>query len=453
MSAAGRRSPAYGYYVVACLMLASAFSFLDRLVLSLLIDPIRADMGLSDSEVSLLAGLAFASCYVLFAFGFGRWVDTRSRRDALVVGVSLWSVATALCGTAQGYWQLFVARMGVGVGEASLNPAAYSIIPDYLPPERRGLAMSIFACGASLGGGLAILAGGLVVQWALATRPGLPLLGDVAPWQFVFIAVGLPGLLVAALIWLTVREPERRLTAADQADAPALREVLQFVRAHWRAIVPMFLGYGAFAMNGYAFQLWGPAYFMRLHGLTPGEVGMIFGLGYGVIGTLAILLGGVISDSLVRRGRIEAPALVSIAAALIQAPCFLFAYLSDATGPAIAGFVGGIFGASLIGGLQAATVQSLAPNRMRGLMAALFGATVNVMGLGLAPTLTAGLSDTVFDGPMGIGKALAATTLLAMTFAVLLLATALAPARRLASRLAGQPISNPPSTTSSVPVT
>lgn len=437
MRAASAPSPAYGYYVVACLMLASAFSFLDRLVLSLLIDPIRADLGLSDSEISLLAGFAFASCYVVFAFGFGRWVDTRSRRGAVVVGISLWSAATALCGAAQSYAQLFLARMGVGVGEASLNPAAYSIIPDYLPPERRGLAMSIFACGASLGGGLAILAGGLVVQWALATRPGLPLMGAVAPWQFVFVAVGLPGLLVAALIWFTVREPKRRLTAADEGSPPSVREVAGFVREHWRAIVPMFLGYGAFAMNGYAFQLWGPVYFMRLHGLTPGEVGLIFGLGYGVVGTFAILLGGVISDRLVRGGRIEAPALVSIAAALIQLPCFLTAYLSGSAVVAIGGFVGGIFGASLIGGLQAATVQSLAPNRMRGLLAALFGATVNIMGLGIAPTVTAGLSDAVFDGPTGIGRALAATTVIAMVGAVALLLAGLSPARRLATRLAG----------------
>ncbi|MBA4095113.1 MAG: MFS transporter, partial [Candidatus Accumulibacter sp.] len=155
-------SPAYAYYVVACLMLASSFSFLDRMVLSLLIDPIRADLGLTDSEVSLLAGFAFASCYVLFAFAFGRWVDTRSRRNAIVLGISLWSLATALCGFARGYWQIFAARMGVGVGEASLNPAAYSLIPDYFRSDRRGLAMSIYACGASLGGGLAILAGGLV---------------------------------------------------------------------------------------------------------------------------------------------------------------------------------------------------------------------------------------------------------------------------------------------------
>jgi MFS family permease len=432
-------STRYGYYVVACLMLASAFSFLDRLVLSLLIDPIRADMNLSDSEVSLLAGLAFASCYVIFAFGFGRWVDTRSRRNAIVLGISLWSLATALCGTARGYWQLFAARMGVGVGEASLNPAAYSMIPDYFPVERRGIAMSIFACGASLGGGLAILAGGLVVQWALATRPSLPLLGEVAPWQFVFVAVGLPGLLVALLIWLTVREPRRALTAADKAEAPALSEVTDFVRTHWRAIVPMFLGYGFFAMNGYAFQLWGPAYFMRLHALTPADVGLIFGLGYGVGGTIAILLGGAVSDALARRGRIEAPALVSLGAAVLQVPCFLTAYLSGSTTLAIAGFVGGIFAASLVGGLQAAMVQSLAPNRMRGLLAALFGATVNLMGLGIAPTLTAGLSDGVFGGPLGIGYALATTTVLAMAAALTLLLVGLAPARALATRLVTAP--------------
>lgn len=429
-------SSAYSYYVVACLMLASSFSFLDRMVLSLLIDPIRADLGLTDSEVSLLAGFAFASCYVLFAFAFGRWVDTRSRRNAIVLGISLWSLATALCGFARGYWQLFTARMGVGVGEASLNPAAYSLIPDYFRPERRGLAMSIYACGASLGGGLAILAGGLVVQWALETRPTIPGMAGAAPWQFVFIAVGLPGLLVALLIALTVREPARTLTAADSGEAPQLREVLAFVSHHRRAIVPTFLGFGAFAVNGYAFQIWGPAFFMRLHQLTPGEVGLIFGLGYGVGGTIAILLGGVISDAIGRRGRLDAPVLVSIAAALLQLPSFLAAYLVSSTPLAIAFFVLGIFFASLVGGTQAAAVQALAPNRMRGLLAALFGATVNIAGLGLAPTLTAALSDGVFGGPLGIGKALAVTTLLAMTSCVVLLVAGLPAVRVLAGRLA-----------------
>jgi len=422
---------AYPYYVVACLMLASAFSFLDRLVLSLLIDPIRKAMHLSDTEVSLLAGLAFASCYVVFAFGFGRWVDACSRKGAMVVGITLWSVATALCGAARSYWQLFAARMGVGVGEASLNPAAYSMIADYFPVGRRGIAMSIFACGASLGGGLAILAGGVVVQWAFAERLHWPVLGPVEPWQFVFGAVGLPGLLVALLVALTVREPARRLPTQDSAAPPQLDQVLRFVREHWRTFLPVFLGYGAFAMNGYAFQLWGPAFFIRLHGLSPAQAGLVFGIGYGLGGTAAILLGGAISDALARRGRVEGPIL----AAVLELPCFLIAYLSAGTPLAIAGFAGGIFAASLVGGVQAALVQSLAPNRMRGLLAALFGATVNVAGLGLAPTLTAGLSDHVFGGPTGIGYALAATTVLAMIASIVLLMVGLPHARSLAREL------------------
>ncbi|RYY27644.1 MAG: MFS transporter [Sphingomonadales bacterium] len=447
------RVPIYAYYVVLCLMLASAFSFLDRLVLSLLIDPIRKDMGLTDSQVSLLVGPAFALCYVACAFLFGRWVDTRSRKSAIVLGISLWSIATALCGTVRGYWSLFAARMGVGVGEGSLNPAAYSMIPDYFPPHRRGLAMSIFACGASIGGGVAILAGGIVVQWAMETRPTLPGFDSIAPWQFVFVAVGLPGLLVALLIWLTVREPERRFTPMETGETPKMRDVIGYVGENKRAILPMFLGFGAFAVSGYAFQLWGPAYFMRLHGLTAGDVGMVFGLGYGLGGTAAILIGGALSDALAKRGRSDAPVLVSIGAAMLQAPCFIAAYLLGNTMLAILLFVGGIFAASLVGGLQATIVQSLAPNRMRGLMAALFGATVNLAGLGFAPTLTALLSDNVFGGPMGIGKALAVTSALAMVVALTLLVTGRRAAQALAVRLAGQPIGSPSSMTSAIPAT
>jgi MFS family permease len=282
------------------------------------------------------------------------------------------------------------------------------------------------------------LAGGLIVQWALETRPALPGFPDAKPWQFVFLVVGLPGLLVALLIWLTVREPVRQLTAQETDQAPRMAEVLRFVSVNRRALIPVFLGFGCFAVNGYAFQVWGPAFFMRLHDLTPGEVGLIFGVGYGVGGTIAIISGGLISDAIARRGRIDAPVLVSIGAALMQAPCFLAAYLVSSTPLAIVLFVGGIFSASIVGGLQAATVQSLAPNRMRGMLAALFGATVNVAGLGIAPTLTAALSDGVFGGPLGIGKALAVTTVIAMTSCVALLLAGRPAARMLATSLAGE---------------
>jgi MFS family permease len=444
---------AYAYYVVACLMLASAFSFLDRLALSLLIDPIRHDLGLSDSEVSLLAGAAFASCYVLFAFLFGRWVDVRGRRNVVVVGMSLWSLATAACGLAGSFGRLFAARAMVGVGEASLNPAAYSMIADYFPAGRRGVATAIFACGASLGGGLAILAGGQVVQWALATRPQLPFMHGAAAWQTAFVVIGLPGLLVALLIALTVREPARMRATEEAGEAPGFADVGRFIAAHWRVFLPVFAGFSCVAINGYAFTVWGPAYFMRLHGLTPGSVGLLFGIGYGAGGTLGVLAGGALSDRLVRRGRVEAPILVTLGAVVVQAPLFVVAYLAPDALVAEIAFCLAMFVASMVGGLQVAMVQSIAPNRMRGLLAALYGACVNVAGLGIAPTLTAFASDHLFGGPQGIGKALAATSALSLALALVLILLGLGPARRLAARLADQPINSPPSTGSTIPVT
>lgn len=426
----------YPYYVVGCLMLASALSFLDRLVLALLIDPIRAELSLSDTQVSLLVGAAFATFYVAFAFLFGRWVDVRSRRDAVVLGISLWSLATAACGLAGSFGRMFAARAAVGVGEASLNPAAYSMIADYFPPERRGVGMAIYACGASIGGGLAILIGGLVVQWAMDMRPCLPLMCEAAPWQVVFVIVGLPGLLVAALFALTVREPARRYAPGDAQTVPSYGEIGRYLRSNARVFLPMFSGYALLGVSGYAFSVWGPAYFMRLHGLTPAQVGLLFGIGYGGFGTIGVLAGGVVCD---RLGRIDAPIVVTIGAIALQAPFFIAAYLTKSTQLAIILFVSGIFAASIVGGMQSAMVQSLSPARMRGMMAALYGAVVTVAGLGIAPTLTALLSDNLFGGPLGIGKALAVTTALALGLALFLIVAGRPGAARLATRLLGYP--------------
>jgi MFS family permease len=431
----------YAFYVAVVLMLASSFSFLDRMVLSLLIDPIRKTMGLSDTEVSLLAGLAFALFYVFFAFAFGRWVDTRGRRNAAVLGIALWSLATAACGLAGSFWRLFAARAAVGVGEASLNPVAYSMIPDYFPARQRGLGMAIYYCGASLGGGLAMLAGGMVVQWALAAQPVLPILGQVPAWQVVFIAVGLPGLLVAALVALTVREPMRKIAVGEAAGPPRLAEVAGYVGTHWRVVAPMFLGFSSFGVSGYAFMVWGPTYFMRLHHLTPTEVGLLFGLGYGGGGTCGVIAGGLWADALARRGETVAPIKVSLWASWLQAPLFIPAYLCGNTGLALALFCGGMVCASLVGGLQATMVQSLAPNRMRGLLAALYGATVTIVGLGVAPTLTAAMSDHVFGGGLGLGKALAVTTAVALSLCTGLLLAGLPGAKRRVAALVG-PSSN-----------
>jgi MFS family permease len=432
-----RATGAYPYYVVVCLMVASALSFLDRLALSMLIEPVKADLGLSDTQVSVLAGAAFAGSYVLFAFVFGRWVDTRERRGAIVVGMTLWSLATAACGLARSFAGLFTARAMIGVGEASLNPAAYSMIADYFTPVRRGVATAIFACGATLGGGLAIMLGGQLVDWAYAVGARLPFLPGSQPWQVVFVAIGLPGVAVALLIALTVREPARTLAAGEAAQAPGIADALRFMRANARVFVPLFAGYSCIAVIGYSFMVWGPVHFMRLHALGAGEVGLLLGLGYGIGGTVGLLAGGAVSDRLVARGRIEAPVLVTLGAVVVETPLFLGAYLANGTAPAAALFCLGMTVASIVGGLQISMVQSLAPNRLRGIMAAVFGACVNLAGFGIAPTITAFLAESLFGGPMGIGKALAVMTGAAGVVAIVLLLIGIRPGRRLARDLAG----------------
>lgn len=429
----------YPYYVVFCLMVASAFSFLDRLALSMLIEPVKADLGLTDTQVSLLAGAAFAGSYVVFAFVFGRWVDTRERRGAIVAGITLWSLATAACGLARSFGGLFAARAAIGVGEASLNPAGYSIIADYFTPARRGIATAIFACGATLGGGLAIMLGGQLVDWAYATGARLPFVAESEPWQVVFVAIGLPGLLVALLIALTVREPTRTLAAGETETIPGIGDAFAFIRSHARVFAPLFAGYSCIAVIGYSFMVWGPVHFMRLHSLAPGDVGLLLGLGYGIGGTIGLLAGGAVADRLVVRGWIDAPVRVTLIAAAVETPLFVGAYLAGDFMLAAVLFCLGMAVASVVGGLQISMVQSLAPNRLRGIMAAVFGACVNLAGFGIAPTVTAYLAENMFGGPMGIGKALALMTGMAGIVAIGLLLIGIGPGRRLARTLSGRP--------------
>jgi len=426
---------AYAWYVVVLLMLASVLSFLDRMMLSLLIDPIRKSLELTDTKVSLLAGFAFALSYVAFAFPIGYWVDNRGRRNVIALGVALWSLATMSCGLANTFLRLFLSRSLVGVGEASLIPTSVSMVPDYVPAGRRGLAMSILACGVSIGGGLALLAGGVFVGWANHARPVLAFVGRIEPWKLSFIAAGLPGIFLALLIRLTVREPKRHATSsAIDSHAPSLAEVFAYLKQHRLVFILMFAGFSGFAMNGYAFNVWGPAFFMRLHGFTPGEVGLLFGIGFGLGGTAGIVFGGFFSDFLARRGYNDAPVRVGLWSAWFQAPFFLGAYLFPNIYLAVPCFVVAMFGASIVGGLQSVMVQSLTPNRMRGLVGALYGACVNLAGLGIAPTLIALMADNFFGGPTGIGAALAVMSIasLAMTSTLLWIGLPLVRARALA---------------------
>ncbi|MBF3358944.1 MFS transporter, partial [Pseudomonas aeruginosa] len=195
---------------VAILMVAYVLSFIDRQILNLLVGPIRRDLAISDTEMSLLMGLSFALFYTLCGIPLGRMADNRSRRGLILFGVLVWSAMTAACGLARSYWQFLTFRVGVGVGEAALSPAAYSLIADSFPRERRATAISVYSMGIYLGSGLAFLLGGLVIKFASAQGDvHLPLFGEVRPWQLIFLILGAAGVLFCLLL-LAIREPARR---------------------------------------------------------------------------------------------------------------------------------------------------------------------------------------------------------------------------------------------------
>jgi MFS family permease len=420
----------YAYYTVGIIMLAYGFAFVDRIALSLVIDPIRRDLGLNDTQVSALVGVAFVLCYVLFSFPFGRWVDRGARPAALTLGITVWSLAMTGCGLATGFWQMFVGRMLVGVGEAAVTPVAYSTIPDSFPPQRRGFAMAIFASGSSIGGGLAVYIGSLILEWAESTSPVFPIVGALAPWQALFVILGLPGLLVALLVHLTLRDPPRR--SVGQQDVSS-KEVLAYLRAHRRLFICMFLAFSGSAISNYGFMVWGPAYFMRVHGLSVAEVGLLMGLGFAVLATSGVLLGGLWVDRVHKTGRAEAPIRVALRVAWLQIPFMLGAYLSPDPSVAVALFCAGMFMGSMMGGLQGPMVQVLTPNRMRGQVGAVYIVTVNIIGLGLGPIATAAMTDYVFGGPEQIGKSLATTTTMALSLASVLLMIGMRAARERAA--------------------
>lgn len=431
--AAQPRFGAYRFYVVGVLMLAYVCAFVDRTILGLLIDPVKHDLGASDIQMSLLSGFAFAIFYTLLGLPCGLLADRIHRPRLILAGIIVWSAMTAACGLARSYAGLFLARVGVGVGEATLSPASYSLLPDYFRREELGLATSIYAMGVSLGGGLAMLIGGAAVQ---ALQAGgdrvLPLAGVVKPWQMAFIVVGLAGLLVAALV-ATIREPGR---SGAKGPSATFGEAVRWISSNRAAFLPVLIGYSLMVIPSYGLVTWVPAFLMRSHGMGPAAAGGALGLMLLVGGTAGMLAGGIASDRLARRGHANAPLRVCLFSIFAQAPLFIGAMLVADMTISLALLALSIFFLSFNGGLQGATIQIIAPARLRGQAVAAYLLCANLIGLGIGPTLTAFITDRVLGDPARIGQSLAITAALALPLAALLIFRALRPVEALSSKLA-----------------
>lgn len=394
------------WYALAVLMLAYVFSFIDRTILSIMVQPIQLELGLNDTGVSVLHGLAFAIFYTVAGIPIGWLVDGGSRRSIAAAGVFLWSLMTAVCGLAQSFLTLLLARIGVGVGEAALSPAAYSLISDYFPPARRSLALGIYSAGASLGAGVAFIGGGWLVGLLMQAGPvDLPLVGETSAWRLTFMIVGLPGILVAWLMYSVAEPPRRMESATGTGGLP--EGMLAHMRARWRPYFVVLVGFCLINLPFNGLIAWGPTYLIRVHDASPAQAGLVMGLVFLGPGALGLYVGGWTADRLLARGIVSANLRVGVLASVfgMLAVAALGMGLSFPAACAALGL--SILFMSMCIGAGPPALQLLCPNRLRGRMGAVYMLALNLIGLGLGPTLVALLTDYVFADAMAVGRSIA----------------------------------------------
>ena len=381
-NAAGPYSPGYANYVLAVLFLVYVFNFIDRQILGILLDDIKADLEVSDTAMGLLVGFTFVVFYTFAGIPIARLADRSSRRSIMAMGLALWSAMTAASGLAQNFLQLALARIGVGIGEAAGSPPAHSLLADYFPPERRATALAIYSTGVYIGAMIAFMAGGYIKE-ALS-------------WRAAFFMVGVPGLLLALVVRFTVAEPRRGMSEQGPVDTvqPGLAEVLRYLLG-CRSFLWLVLAASVQSLSGYSMLVWGPAFLGRVHGMSGVEIGTWLGLIIGVAGCFGGYLGGKWTDRLGHsdvRWYLRLPAIQS----LLGVPFVLGFTLLDNTAAALLCFIPFYFVGAMYVGPMLSMTQGLVQLRMRATASAILLFVLNMVGLGLGPVLVGSMNDTVF---------------------------------------------------------
>ncbi|MFM7625207.1 MAG: MFS transporter [Gammaproteobacteria bacterium] len=410
-----------GWFAVGVLLAAYSISFLDRLILTLIVQPLKADLGISDTEFGLLQGPAFALFYATMGLPLGWLADRVNRVRLMALAILFWSLMTFLSGLATDYWHLLICRFGVGFGEAALVPAAVSLLADLFPPQRRALPVSVFTAGLAVGSGLALYLGGSFIAFAEQGATGLPLIGPFfegrAPWHIVLMLAGLVGVPVAALV-LTLDEPR----AAGRADAGATaqaggRETLAAAWSHLKAqrafFLPMLASMGVLFVISTSMSAWLPQVFIRDHGWSPVHAGQTLGpvilfaalIGNFASGALATAQGRVGRDDAVLRTMFQG------ACVLVPAAIAIGLFASPQVALALVGVAFLALGVTF--GIASLAFVEVTPPRLRGQVVALYLLIGNLVGLALGPTGVGALLDSGWSWVTGVGTALAATCLAA----------------------------------------
>lgn len=380
-AAAERLQTARRNYVLGVLVVVYTFNFIDRQILSILLEPIKHELGLSDTQLGLLTGFAFAAFYATLGIPIARFADRSNRRNLIAASLVVWSGMTALSGLVTNFWQLLLARIGVGVGEAGCSPAAHSMIADYFPAQRRATALGIYSLGIPVGILFGFLAGGWINEYF--------------GWRIAFFVVGLPGIALAFVVWLTVREPQRGMAEqrADVVPPPGMFETFAYLMSK-PAFRHLAAGGAITAFVGYSYTSWLPSFLARSYGMQTGEIGTWLGLILGIPGGIGITLGGYLADRFGSRDTRWYLWIVAVAL-LAGVPFAAAVFLAPSAGLALLCLCVPV----LLGNFYQATsfsqTQGLSSLRMRAVAAAVFLFIVNLVGLGAGPYFTGWLSDTL----------------------------------------------------------
>lgn len=401
-------------FLLVALILAYILSFIDRQVLALLVAPIKADLGINDFQIGLLQGLAFSLCFCIAGLPVGWLVDGFNRKYLVAAGIFVWSIATALCGLSSSFMQLFAARMLVGIGEAVITPAAYSMLADAFPPRLIVRAMTTFSMAGVLGVGTAFLAGGSAIA-TISTMDALPF--GLRPWQFAFILVGLPGVLVA-LFFLLVHEPQRGPTAGE--DVQPIATQLRYLWSRRREYLPYYLCSMLLATIAYNGFVWMPTHLIRAFGLTAPEAGYILGVIYLCASVLGTIAATMTTERFQRQNLAHAP----MRTVLIIALCTMALGLTPLVGSlwiTVMLFAPLAFLMSGYYGNIVAALQMITPPRLRGINSAFFILVTNLGSLGIGTAVIGAMSHGIFRGqPGGIGVSMAVVNCLCATLAAVI---------------------------------